>query len=108
MVYFSQSRYAIHLLEHAFMKNCKPISTPLFTCHNLSKSVNSLSPSFVSSYKSNVGALQYLTTTKPVLTFAANVMSQFKHCPNLNDEQSVKRILCYIKGTINFDNGILS
>ncbi|OIW15218.1 hypothetical protein TanjilG_08810 [Lupinus angustifolius] len=53
-------------------------------------------------YCSLVGALQYLTITRPYLAFAVNSISQFLHCPTIEHFQAVKRILRYVKGTLHF------
>jgi len=53
-------------------------------------------------YRSLVGALQYLTITRPDITHTVNSVSQFMHAPNDHHFQAVKRILRYIKGTLHF------
>ncbi|GJZ39031.1 uncharacterized mitochondrial protein-like protein [Tanacetum coccineum] len=53
-------------------------------------------------YRSLVGALQYLTITRPDLSYAVNQASQFLHAPTDAHFQSVKRILRYVKGTITY------
>ncbi|XP_022721758.1 uncharacterized protein LOC111279126 [Durio zibethinus] len=46
-------------------------------------------------------ALQYLTFTKPNITYAIQQVYQFMHAPSDIHFQAVKRILRYLKGTIN-------
>ena len=53
-------------------------------------------------YRSLVGAPQYLTITRPNITHAVNSVSQFMHAPSEHHFQAVKRILRYIKGTLHF------
>lgn len=53
-------------------------------------------------YRSSAGALQYLTITRPNLSYAVNQVSQFLHAPTVDHFQSVKRILRYIKGMLSF------
>ena len=50
-------------------------------------------------YRSVVGALRYLTWTRPDITFAVNQVCQFMHNPITAHWIAVKRILRYIKGT---------
>jgi hypothetical protein len=54
-------------------------------------------------YRSLVGALQYLTITRPDIAHAVSVVSQFMHKPSISHFQAVKRILRYVKGTLRFD-----
>lgn len=53
-------------------------------------------------YRSLVGALQYLTITRPDLSYAVNHVSQFLQSPTVSHFSAVKRILRYVKGTVNF------
>lgn len=52
-------------------------------------------------YRPLVGSLQYLTFNRPYLTFAVNYISQFMHSPTDFHYSLVKRILCYVKSTLN-------
>lgn len=88
------------------MTNCKPISTLLQPHHSLLKSTAYLLMT-ASSYRSTVGALQYLTSTRPDLTFAVNLVSQHMHAPSASHLQALKHILRYIKGTANYGIRIL-
>jgi histone deacetylase 1/2 len=54
-----------------------------------------------SHYRSIVGALQYLTITRPDITFAVNKACQFIQQPTSAHCLSVKRILRYLRGTIH-------
>ncbi|KAB2607265.1 hypothetical protein D8674_006982 [Pyrus ussuriensis x Pyrus communis] len=51
-------------------------------------------------HRSSTGALQYLTWTRPDLSFAVNLVCQFMHSPRQSHLLAVKRILRYLKGTI--------
>ncbi|XP_035844890.1 WAT1-related protein At4g15540 isoform X5 [Helianthus annuus] len=53
-------------------------------------------------YRSLVGALQYLTIIRPDIAYAVNQVSQFLQNPTTDHFQHVKRILRYVKGTIDF------
>ncbi|KAM1319725.1 hypothetical protein ACFX2H_004687 [Malus domestica] len=52
-------------------------------------------------YRSVVGALQYLTFTRPDIAFAVHQVCQFMQRPMESHFSAVKRILRYLKGTLN-------
>lgn len=56
-------------------------------------------------FRSIVGALQYLTITRPDIAFSVNQACQHMHAPTVSDFASVKRLLRYLKGT--FDHGLV-
>jgi histone deacetylase 1/2 len=58
-----------------------------------------LSPKDAPRYRSIVGALQYLTLTRPDLAFAVNKVCQYLHSPTTVHWTAVKRILRYVRGT---------
>jgi histone deacetylase 1/2 len=80
------------------MVDCKPVATPLSTSEKLSLHEGSLlGPDDASRYRSIVGALQYLTLTRPDITFSVNKVCQFLHAPTTVHWAAVKRILRYLK-----------
>lgn len=102
-LFLTQERYATSILEKVNMNQCKPISTPLATTEKLSlKDGNPLGVDDSSCYHSIVGALQYLTLTRPGISFAINKVCQFLHSPTTVHWAAVKRIIRYIKGTIEY------
>lgn len=54
-------------------------------------------------YRSLVGALQFLTITRPDLSFTVNLVSQYLQAPTIDHFQAVKHILCYVKSTSAYD-----
>ncbi|GKA63830.1 uncharacterized mitochondrial protein-like protein, partial [Tanacetum coccineum] len=99
-LFLTQSKYARDILKRADLYDSKPVSTPLAT--HVSFTADGIPYSDSTLYRSLVGALQYLTITRPDLSYAVNQVSQFLHAPTIAHFQSVKRILRYVKGTISF------
>lgn len=99
-----QEAYAKKLLERTRMLDCNPTKCP--TEHKLSLTKegdgNLVNPT---EYRSIVGALRYLTHTRPDLSFAVGVVSRHMEKPTMAHLQAVKGILRYIKGTL--DHGLI-
>ena len=69
----TQERYALDILKRSGMQLCKPVDTPLSPTEKLSiESGDKLGPDDSTKYRSMVGALQYLTLTRPDIAFAVN------------------------------------
>ena len=82
------------------MSSCKPIITPLPFRPLLNSSETMFSDPTM--YRSIVGGLQYLTFTRPDLSFSVNLVCQFMHNPTTFHWQLVKRILRYVKSTMAY------
>lgn len=84
------------------MEDCKPVSTPLSTSEKLSINEGTvLGENDATHYRSIVGALQYLTLTRPDISFSVNKVCQFLHTPTTVHWAAVKRILRYLKHTVD-------
>lgn len=98
----NQERYARDILVRSGMNKCKAIDTPLSSSEKLSlEDGNPLSPEDCTRHRSMVGALQYLTLTRPDISFAVNKVCQFLHSPTTVHWSAVKRILRYVQGTLS-------
>jgi histone deacetylase 1/2 len=94
----TQDKYASDLLKRVNMSGCKPVSTPLSTSEKLSAFEGTLlGPNDATRYRSIVGALQYLTLTRPDIAFSVNKVCQFLHAPTEIHWAAVKRILRYLR-----------
>ena len=96
-LFLSQTKYALELLQHASMIDAKPISTPCVVGQHLSIEGKLFSDPTM--FRSFAGALQYLTITRPDLSFSVNSICQFMHAPTEDHFRALKRILRYVKGT---------
>ena len=82
------------------MSNCKPATTPVDTKAKLSGSEGTPldDPTF---YRSNVDALQFLTLTRPDLTYAVQQACLYMHQPRDMHWTLVKRVLRYVCGSLS-------
>lgn len=95
----TQHKYALDLLLKAGMTDCKPSLSPSSVKPStVDDSIPFLDVQF---YRSIVGSLQYLTITKPEISHAVNYVCQFMHAPSQSHFAAVKRILRYIKGSLD-------
>ncbi|KAK2979557.1 hypothetical protein RJ640_027421 [Escallonia rubra] len=96
-----QRKYITDLLMKTHLSDAKPVHTPMSSSTQLSRHVGDPHPS-PTVYRSIVGALQYLSFTRPDISFSVNKVAQFMQCPTSEHWSAVKRILRYLKETINF------
>jgi hypothetical protein len=82
----SQEKYVDDILKKTSMSACAPVGTPL-------------SPEDATKFRNVVGALQYLTLTRPDLSYSVDKVCQYLHALTSEHWKAVKRILRYAKGT---------
>ncbi|KAL5539517.1 hypothetical protein UlMin_045196 [Ulmus minor] len=99
----SQKRYVEDLLQKTKMNNARPLPTLMISSLKLT-SVEGDPIENATEYRSIVGALQYITITRPEITFSVNKVCQFMQSPLDQHWKAIKRILRYLKGSI--DEGI--
>ncbi|XP_020687437.1 uncharacterized protein LOC110103174 [Dendrobium catenatum] len=99
--FLSQSTYALSLLQQINLDKCNSMCNPSFMKQPKQISpVNTLPDA--TTYRRITGALQYLTITRPDIAHAVNTLSQHLQAPEQIHLYMLKRLLRYIKGTINF------
>eukprot|EP00253_Pinus_taeda_P024114 PITA_24114 len=103
-IFISQVKYVNEVLERFNMQESKAAITPTVMRLKLSKEDNNkdFDPSL---YKSIVGSLMYLTSTRLDIMHAISLISRFMERPKEAHWQAAKRILRYVNGTKRF--GIL-
>ena len=101
-IFISQESYAREILKKFKVENCKPISTPMEYGVKMSKHEEgkSADPTF---FKSLVGSLHYLICTRHDILHVVQLVSLYKESLTTTHFKAAKRILCYLKGTIDFD-----
>ena len=53
-------------------------------------------------YRSLIGCLMYLSASRPDILHAVSLLSRYMNCASRIHFQAVKRVLRYVKGTIDF------
>ncbi|XP_020688954.1 uncharacterized protein LOC110104270 [Dendrobium catenatum] len=81
------------------MTDCKPLSTTLPT-KLLQETSNDSAYDRPEHYHQITGALQYMTITRPDLLYAVNYLYQHMHSPLQSHYLLLKRVICYVKGTL--------
>ena len=103
-IFLSQADYARKVLQEMGMKDCYPVSTPMAEKKDTSWDTTTilLDEKDKKRYQAAIGSLLYLMHgTRPDLAYAVIRLSQYSSRPEQHHWEGVKRILRYIKGTIN-------
>nr|GEX55418.1 copia protein [Tanacetum cinerariifolium] len=90
-LFLSQRKYAIEILEKAHMVSCNPSWTPVDTESKLGVDGDSVSDPTL--YQSLAGSLQYLTFTRPDISYAFQQVCLHMHDPQEPHLSGLKRIL---------------
>ena len=81
-IVLAQNKYIEDLLTRTNMQQAKGISTPMAATEKLSRQDGvALTQVESTKYRSVVGALQYLTLTRPDISFSVNKVCQFLSAP---------------------------
>ncbi|XP_039780743.1 uncharacterized mitochondrial protein AtMg00810-like [Panicum virgatum] len=96
-----QSTYARKPVERSGLGECRARQTPLEEKVKLSKD-STASLVDATSYRSTVGALCYLTHTRPDIGFAVGYVSRFMAEPREDHLVAVKHLLRYVAGTRDY------
>nr|XP_017251133.1 PREDICTED: uncharacterized mitochondrial protein AtMg00810-like [Daucus carota subsp. sativus] len=102
-IFMCQKKYAEQILKKFRMEECKPVSTPAEASIKLriDSTRESVNPTL---FKSLVGSLRYLTFTRPDIMYAVGLVCRYMEKPKQDHFMAAKRILRYIKGTL--DHGL--
>ena len=100
-IFLSQNAYAHKILEYAKLTECNAVSTPLearvkFTTTKENDRVN------VTTYRSLIGSLRYLTHTRPDLLYSIGILSRYMEKPSKEHLNAVKHVIRYVKGTADY------
>lgn len=102
-----QSHYIAEIIHRFGMTDCNPISTPLDPnqqisskmCPTEAKDVEEMSNK---PYMQAIGSLLFAAQiTRPDISYAVNLLSRYSNNPGKAHWAAVKRVIRYLKGTIN-------
>jgi hypothetical protein len=100
-LFFHQRTYTIDILKRAVMADCKPCTTLIDLQAKLAG--DSEPPvEDVSQFRSITGALQYLTFTRPDITYVVQQICLHMHDPREPHLTAMKRILRYLQWTPDY------
>ena len=100
-ILISQRKYVQEVLERFNMEQCNPVHNPVVSGFKLVKDEDGVRIDSTL-YKQMVGSLMYLTTTRPDLMFIVSLISRYMERPTKIHLQTAKKVLRYLKGTLNF------
>ncbi|KAG6514626.1 hypothetical protein ZIOFF_024994 [Zingiber officinale] len=96
--YYKVRKYVLDLLKETGKLGSRPASTPIEVNHDLtSSSGEDLTSLEKGTYQRLVGKLLYLSMTRPDITYAVSVVSQYMHAPKTIHMKVVDRILRIIE-----------
>nr|GEY52929.1 uncharacterized mitochondrial protein AtMg00810-like [Tanacetum cinerariifolium] len=95
-----QSKYVLEILKKYGMESCDPVGTPMEIKDKLDLDQNG-TPVDATKYRSMIGALMYLTSSRPDIMHAIYLCARYQAKPTEKHLKEVKRIFRYLRGTVN-------
>ena len=102
MLTIDQSAYLRSVLERFGMADCKPVSTPMEPGKHLEKTPDTEEGVEIRNFQALIGSLVYASiATRPDISEAVGKLSQHMSKPNKEHWVAAKRVLRYVKGTLD-------
>ncbi|GJW67558.1 ribonuclease H-like domain-containing protein [Tanacetum coccineum] len=99
-LFLSKKKYVVEILDMTHMVNCNPSRTPIDTESKLASDSDPVSD--LTLYRSLAGFLQYLTFTRPDISYVVQQVCLHMHDPREPHFLALKRILRYVRGTLDY------
>nr|GFB83163.1 copia protein [Tanacetum cinerariifolium] len=99
-IFINQSKYILDILKRFGMENCDTVPTPMVEQAKLKLDLVG-NPVDHTDYRSMIGSLMYVTSSRPDVMFVTCMCARYQASPNEHHVSAVKRIFRYLKGTIN-------
>ncbi|GKC06476.1 ribonuclease H-like domain-containing protein, partial [Tanacetum coccineum] len=99
-MFLSQKKYVVEIPERAHMVNCNPSQTPVDLESKLGIDGDPVSDPTM--HRSLAGSLQYLTFTHLDISYAVQHVCLYMHDPREPYFSALRRILWYVRGTLDY------
>nr|GEU65836.1 ribonuclease H-like domain-containing protein [Tanacetum cinerariifolium] len=99
-MFLSQRKYATEILEWAGMVSCNSNRTPVDTESKLGDDGDPVSD--MTLYQSLAGSLQYLTFTRPDISYVVQQVCLYMYDPREPHFLAIKRVLRYVCGAMDY------
>nr|GFA91065.1 retrovirus-related Pol polyprotein from transposon TNT 1-94 [Tanacetum cinerariifolium] len=99
-IFINQSKYVLEILKKYGMESCYLVGTPMEIKDKLDLDQNGTLVD-ATKYRSMIGALMYLTSSRPDIVHATCLCARYQAKPTEKHLKEVKRIFRYLMGTVN-------
>nr|GEW35536.1 retrovirus-related Pol polyprotein from transposon TNT 1-94 [Tanacetum cinerariifolium] len=99
-IFINQSKYVLEILNKYGMESYDPVGTTMEIKDKLDLDQNG-TPVDATKYRSMIGALMYLTSSRPDTVHATCLCARYQAKPTEKHLKEVKRIFCYLWGIVN-------
>nr|GEZ74191.1 retrovirus-related Pol polyprotein from transposon TNT 1-94 [Tanacetum cinerariifolium] len=99
-IFLNQSNYVLEILKKYGMESYDSVGTPMEIKDKLDLDQNG-TPVDAMKYRSIIGALMYLTSSRPDIVHATCLCARYQAKPTEKHLKEVKSIFRYLRGTIN-------
>nr|GEX35170.1 retrovirus-related Pol polyprotein from transposon TNT 1-94 [Tanacetum cinerariifolium] len=100
-IFINQSKFALEILNKFGMDSCDPVDTPMVDRLKLDENPLGI-PVDQTRFRSMVGSLMDLTSSRPDLVFDVCMCATYQASPTKKHLEPLKRVFGYLKGTINW------
>nr|GEW39678.1 retrovirus-related Pol polyprotein from transposon TNT 1-94 [Tanacetum cinerariifolium] len=99
-IFINQAKYALEILHKHSMEKGQSIGTPMAMKPKLDADLSG-NPVDQTDYRSKIGSLMYLTSSRPDIVQAVSFCARYQSRPTKKHLKEVKRIFRYLRGTVN-------
>lgn len=107
-LWMDQELYINNVLKKFNMSDCKPVSTPVDVNQKISKELCPQTEEEIDEmkkipYQEAIGSLMFAAQiSRPDISYAVGALARYNNNPGKAHWQAVKRVMRYLKGTINY------